>query len=50
MESMGTYYQDMDRLVALEKGLRTWANWVDKNIDRSKTRVFFQSTSPTHYK
>ncbi|KAH9701771.1 protein PMR5 [Citrus sinensis] len=50
MESMGTYYQDMDRLVALEKGLRTWANWVDNNIDRSKTRVFFQSISPTHYK
>ncbi|KAH7549873.1 hypothetical protein JRO89_XS13G0096900 [Xanthoceras sorbifolium] len=49
MESKGSYYHDIDRLVALEKGLRTWANWVDKNIDRSKTRVFFQSISPTHY-
>ncbi|KAJ4725558.1 Protein trichome birefringence-like [Melia azedarach] len=49
MESEGTYYKDMDRLAALEKGLRTWANWVEKNIDRAKTRVFFQSISPTHY-
>ncbi|KAJ8749761.1 hypothetical protein K2173_012312 [Erythroxylum novogranatense] len=49
METGGTYYQDMDRLVALEKGLRTWANWVDSNIDTARTRVFFLSISPTHY-
>ncbi|KAK6163169.1 hypothetical protein DH2020_000033 [Rehmannia glutinosa] len=49
MEAEGTYYQDMDRLVALEKGLRTWAKWVDNNIDISKSRVFFQGISPTHY-
>ncbi|KAF9596436.1 hypothetical protein IFM89_011265 [Coptis chinensis] len=49
MESGGTYYQDMDRLLAYERGLRTWARWVDTNIDRTRTRVFFQSVSPTHY-
>ncbi|EEF36005.1 protein PMR5 [Ricinus communis] len=49
MESGGTYYQDMDRLVALEKALRTWANWIDSNIDTSATTLFFQSISPTHY-
>ncbi|XP_062085832.1 protein PMR5-like [Humulus lupulus] len=49
MESGGKYYQDMDRVVALEKGMRTWANWVDANIDRTRTRVFFLSISPTHY-
>ncbi|GFP82328.1 protein pmr5, partial [Phtheirospermum japonicum] len=49
MEADGTMYQDMDRLVALEKGLRTWAKWVDTNIDISKSRVFFQGISPTHY-
>uniref|UniRef100_A0A5B6YZU4 Uncharacterized protein n=1 Tax=Davidia involucrata TaxID=16924 RepID=A0A5B6YZU4_DAVIN len=48
MESGGTLYQDMDRLVALERGLRTWAKWVDNNVDASRTRVFFQSISPTH--
>lgn len=50
MESGGTYYQDMDRLAAFEKGLRTWANWVDANLYNTGTRVFFQSISPTHYK
>lgn len=50
MESGGKYYQDMDRLAALEKGMRTWANWVDSNIDTTRTRVFFLSISPTHYK
>ncbi|PRQ34547.1 putative PMR5 domain, PC-Esterase, trichome birefringence-like family [Rosa chinensis] len=49
MESGGKYYKDMDRLAALEKGMRTWANWVDKNIDTTRTRVFFLSISPTHY-
>lgn len=49
MESEGSLYQDMDRLFALERGLRTWARWVDANVDRSRTRVFFQSISPTHY-
>ncbi|GMG98352.1 hypothetical protein Nepgr_000192 [Nepenthes gracilis] len=49
MESGGVLYQDMDRLAALEKGLRTWASWVDASVDRTRTRVFFQSVSPTHY-
>lgn len=50
MDADGTLYQDMDRLVALERGLRTWAEWVDANIDISRTRLFFQGISPTHYK
>lgn len=49
METGGQYYQDMDRVAALEKGLSTWANWVDANVDRTRTRVFFLSISPTHY-
>ncbi|XP_028123491.1 protein PMR5 [Camellia sinensis] len=49
MESGGTLYEDMDRLVALDKGLRTWAQWVDSNVSPTTTRVFFQSISPTHY-
>ncbi|GLT73569.1 hypothetical protein SLA2020_454180 [Shorea laevis] len=42
-------YQDMDRLTAFSKGLTTWANWVDLNVDPTKTKVFFQGISPTHY-
>ncbi|XP_029124559.1 protein trichome birefringence-like 43 isoform X2 [Cajanus cajan] len=41
-------YKDMDRLVAYEKGLKTWAKWVEDNVDPNKTRVFFQGVSPDH--
>ncbi|TKY46818.1 trichome birefringence 43 [Spatholobus suberectus] len=40
--------RDMDRLVAYEKGLSTWAKWVDDNINPNRTRVFFQGVSPDH--
>ena len=43
-------YKDMDRLVAYEKALKTWANWVESNVDPSKTKVFFQGVSPDHMK
>ncbi|KAL5721010.1 hypothetical protein ACHQM5_013620 [Ranunculus cassubicifolius] len=48
MEAGGTLYQDMDRLAAFERGMRTWSRWVDANIDTTKTRVFFQGISPIH--
>ncbi|GAA0157248.1 hypothetical protein LIER_14556 [Lithospermum erythrorhizon] len=41
--------KDMNRLVAYYKGMTTWARWVNRNIDPSKTKVFFQGISPTHY-
>jgi hypothetical protein len=50
VELGGKYYPDMDRMAALERGMKTWANWVDTNIDRSRTQVLFQAISPTHYK
>lgn len=49
MDLGGKLYEDMDRLVALERGLRTWARWIDANIDKTKTKIFFQGISPTHY-
>lgn len=45
-----TLVKDMDRLEAFYKGMSTWARWVDLNVDPSKTKVFFQGVSPTHYK
>ncbi|KAJ1375482.1 PMR5 N-terminal domain [Sesbania bispinosa] len=41
-------YRDMNRLVAYEKGLKTWAKWVEDNVDPNKTKVFFQGVSPDH--
>ncbi|OIS97849.1 PREDICTED: protein trichome birefringence-like 37 [Nicotiana attenuata] len=41
--------KDIDRLMAFYKGLTTWGRWVDRNVDSSKTKVFFQGISPTHY-
>jgi hypothetical protein len=50
MGESGRVFQDMDRMVAFQHALATWANWVDQNVDPAKTSVFFQSMSPTHYK
>lgn len=49
MQEGSKIVKDMNRLVAFTKGMTTWARWVDKNIDPSKTKVFFQGISPTHY-
>ncbi|KAL0309983.1 UNVERIFIED_CONTAM: protein trichome birefringence-like 3 [Sesamum radiatum] len=29
-------------------GLKTWANWVDSNLNPNRTRVFFTTMSPLH--
>lgn len=42
-------YKDMNRMIAYYKGLTTWARWVNLYVDPSKTKVFFQGISPTHY-
>lgn len=41
--------KDMDRLTAFYKGMTTWAKWVDEYVNPTKTKVFFQGISPTHY-
>ena len=33
---------------AFSRALRTWARWVDHNVEQTRTRVFFRSVSPEH--
>ncbi|XP_021274306.1 protein trichome birefringence-like 43 [Herrania umbratica] len=40
--------KDMNRMVAYEKALRTWARWVKLTVNPAKTKVFFQGVSPDH--
>ncbi|PPS18013.1 hypothetical protein GOBAR_AA02554 [Gossypium barbadense] len=41
-------HKNMHRTVAYKKALRTWARWVNLNVDPAKTKVFFQGVSPDH--
>nr|DAD34535.1 TPA_asm: hypothetical protein HUJ06_005175 [Nelumbo nucifera] len=51
------YYQEgnyvhpkLKVMEAYKKALTTWARWVDKNINASRTQVFFRGYSVTHFK
>lgn len=48
-EEGGLVHPHMDEPVAFEKALRTWATWVDANIDPLHTQVFFRTYSPVHF-
>ncbi|MBA0601164.1 protein trichome birefringence-like 28 isoform X1 [Gossypium raimondii] len=41
---------DIDQNVAYERALKSWAKWVEENVDSNRTSVFFSSMSPTHMK
>ncbi|CAN7052052.1 hypothetical protein IGI04_027504 [Brassica rapa subsp. trilocularis] len=45
-----TEYEEIPRPVAYQRVLRTWGDWVDRNIDPLRTTVFFASMSPLHIK
>ncbi|KAI4347901.1 hypothetical protein L6164_008676 [Bauhinia variegata] len=40
--------RNMNPMVAYQKGLSTWARWVELNLDPRRTRVIFRSMSPRH--
>ncbi|GKU91547.1 hypothetical protein SLEP1_g5409 [Rubroshorea leprosula] len=41
-------YKTMNPMLAYQKGLTTWAKWIDLNLDPHQTRVIFRSMSPKH--
>ncbi|KAG0457855.1 hypothetical protein HPP92_023012 [Vanilla planifolia] len=44
----GRLFKELNPMVAYEKGLTTWAKWVDMNLNPRKTRVMFRSASARH--
>lgn len=51
------YYQEGNHvharlkvLEAYKRALSTWARWVDKNLDGSRTQIFFRGYSATHFR
>nr|XP_023909415.1 protein trichome birefringence-like 6 [Quercus suber] len=51
------YYQEGNRVhaqldvsTAFRRALMTWASWVDRKINPQKTKVFFRSLAPFHFR
>ncbi|KAI4383956.1 hypothetical protein MLD38_009734 [Melastoma candidum] len=44
-----TDYEEIDQPVAYERVLRSWSEWVERNVDPRRTQVFFNSMSPLHF-
>ncbi|XP_057979663.1 xylan O-acetyltransferase 1 [Malania oleifera] len=45
-----TEYDEIERPLAYQRVLSTWAKWVEENINPNRTTVFFSSMSPLHIK
>ncbi|KAJ1262408.1 hypothetical protein BS78_09G105600 [Paspalum vaginatum] len=41
-------YEEIERVVAYRKVLKTWSRWVEGHIDPNRTTVLFMSVSPVH--
>ncbi|CAN6444296.1 unnamed protein product [Victoria cruziana] len=48
LEKEGILIEDMDVRDAFGMAMRTWAGWIDRNVNATKTSVFFRSISPEH--
>lgn len=41
-------YDEIERVVAYRKVLKTWSRWVEAHINPKRTTVLFMSVSPVH--
>ncbi|XP_022740779.1 protein trichome birefringence-like 42 [Durio zibethinus] len=42
-------FADMKIETAFNVAMKTWARWIEKNVDTSKTTVYFRGMSPPHF-
>lgn len=45
-----TEYDEIERTAAFGRVLRTWAKWIEENVDPNLTSVYFISMSPMHFR
>ncbi|KAI9387539.1 hypothetical protein POPTR_010G187300v4 [Populus trichocarpa] len=43
-------YDEIERHIAYERVLRTWAKWVEENVDPTRTSIFYSSLFPQHFR
>ncbi|KAJ4978929.1 hypothetical protein NE237_009709 [Protea cynaroides] len=48
LDSSDAIYKEVEMLRSYEMALKTWSDWLEFHVDRSKTQLFFASLSPTH--
>ncbi|KAK4372372.1 hypothetical protein RND71_007756 [Anisodus tanguticus] len=49
IENGGKLVKDMNRMAAFRRGLNTWAQWVETEVDLTKTKVFYQGEAASHH-
>ncbi|XP_060168994.1 protein trichome birefringence-like 41 [Lycium barbarum] len=49
IEDGGKIVKDMNRMAAFRRGLKTWAKWVETEVDLTKTKVFYQGEAASHH-
>ncbi|PIA59569.1 hypothetical protein AQUCO_00400450v1 [Aquilegia coerulea] len=48
-EGVDGIYKEVEMLRSYEMALKTWSEWLEIHVNRTKTQLFFVSMSPTHF-
>ncbi|KAF3329660.1 protein trichome birefringence-like 5 [Carex littledalei] len=46
----GVLYPKFDAVEAYRRAIRTWGKWIDRNLDPTKTTVFYRGYSTAHFR
>ncbi|KAK6943435.1 PC-Esterase [Dillenia turbinata] len=46
--SSDAIYKEVEVPCSYEMALQTWSNWLEIHVNRTKTKLYFMSMSPTH--